>query len=348
MRGLLTAGVVCLATLMAGAAAAKGGGGRCVVEGKKSDPLFVDVTPRDAAPFKLRVAGVPAAAMPEVEGHPARVEVRGPIAFEGTAPADKLPWKTARQVDAMNGMVRLAPATEGLILHATAFARVVEAEVQLGPVKLRGLSLPCNSLTLDPVKAPEPRDVSDEGESFVAAGNKLHLRSAAGSGHEIDIELGEDSSVLDLHRLESSGAWVRVSTHWADGTTVVGWVKRDELKPAAPRHEPLGEPFGSGAACTREVQARPGERLASARIAAGTSIYAARFIGAWGTLKSAGTYTVRFLPKDDWVSLVSVPGIVSAGECPEHSVVLDEAWVPRQSVQLPKDDPPTAPTDGGT
>ena len=39
----------------------------------------------------------------------------------------------------------------------------------------------------------------------------------------------------------------------ADGTTLVGWVKRDELKPAPPRHEQLGEPFLPAANCKREL-----------------------------------------------------------------------------------------------
>ena len=68
------------------------------------------------------------------------------------------------------------------------------------------------------------------------------------------------------------------------------------------------------------------------------------YISAWGTLKTAEPLTVRWLPKDDWVSIVGVPGIVSAGECPDNSTVLDEAWVPRQAVQLPKD---ASTPDGG-
>jgi hypothetical protein len=317
------------------------GGGRCVIEGKSVDPLLVEIAPKEAARFKLRVAGVPAAAIPEPAGQPARVEVRAPFAFEGTAAPDKLPWKTSKDVLAMNGMLRLSRATE-LTLYATAFARVVDAEVKLGSVHIRGIVLPCKSLTLDPVAAPESATVDEQGASFIAKGPQLHVRSGPNSGPQIEIALGDDLSALDLHKIEVSGGWMRVSSRWADGTTLAGWIKSDELTPAPPRHEPLGEPFLPQAGCSRELSpGRSGERTAQARVTSGTQIFAARYVGAWGTVKTAEPVTVRIRDKDDWVSIVGVPGIVSASECPEHSVVLDEAWVPRQSVQLAPSPSPT-------
>src|SRR5437763_15044796 len=121
--------------LLASVALAKSGG-RCVVEGRKVDPIVVDIAPKEAAPFKLRVAGVPAAAMPEPAGQPARIEVRAPFAFDGAAPPEKVPWKTSTSVSAMSGMLHLARATE-VTLYATAFASVVDAEVKLGGVHIR-------------------------------------------------------------------------------------------------------------------------------------------------------------------------------------------------------------------
>jgi hypothetical protein len=322
------------AWLLSGLAMAKGGGGRCVVEGKKIDAVIVDIAPREAAPFKLRVAGVPAAAMPQPAGQPARIEVRTPFAFEAAAPPDKVPWKTSTDVKAMSGMLHLARATD-LTLYATAFARVVDAEVKLGTVSIRGFTLPCKGLTLDTVAPPENVKTPEEsGASFVAAAPVLHFHSGPGSGAQLEVVPGEDVTALDLHKSEVSGGWVRVSSQWGDGTTLAGWVKREELKPAPPRHEPLGEPFLPQSTCTRELPpARAGERTLIARVTAGTQVYAARYVGAWGTVKTADPLTLRVRDKDDWVSIVAVPGIVSAGECPEHSVVLDEAWVPRQAVQ---------------
>ena len=332
----MRAALVLLMATATGASAKSGG--RCVVEGKKIDPITVDVTPKEAAPFKLRVSGVPAAAMPQPEGQPAHVEVKGPIAFEGAAAPDKVPWKTAKELNAMSGMVHLAAATEGLTLYATAFARVVTADVQLGSVHIRGMQLPCAGLTLDPVNAPEARTLpEDTGESYMAATQVLHFRMGAGSGPEVQVALGDDLGALDLHKVEAQKDWLRLSSHWADGTTLVGWVKKSEVKPAPTRHEPLGEAFTPTSSCTRELTPRPGERVAMAKVTAGTQVFAARYVGAWGTIKSNETLKVRWLPKDDWVSIVEVPGIVSASECPEHSSVIDEAWVPMKAVQLPKE-----------
>jgi hypothetical protein len=329
-------------------------GGRCVVEGKQVDPITIDVAPKEAAPFKLRVSGVSAAAMPQPEGQPARVEVRGPIAFEGGVAPDKVPWKTAKEVTAMSGMVHLAAATEGLTLYATAFARVVTADVQLGSVHIRGMQLPCAGLTLDAVKAPEAKTLPEEsGDSYMAATKVLHFRGGPGSGAQVEVALGDDLTALDLHKVEAQKEWLRVSSHWADGTTLVGWVKKNEVKPAPTRHEPLGEAFLPSSSCKRELATRPGERVATVKVTTGTQVFAARFVGAWGTVKSGEPLKVRWLPKDDWVSIVEVPGIVSASECPDHSTVLDEAWVPMKAVQLPKEGAKketkdTASPDGGT
>ncbi len=86
-------------------------------------------------------------------------------------------------------------------------------------------------------------------------------------------------------------------------------------------------------ACARDVVTRAGARVRPARVTPGTSVYAARYLGPWATARG-GQVTVRAGAKDDWVEIVSVAGIVSAGECAENSTVLDDAWVPRAAVQL--------------
>src|SRR5258706_257298 len=84
-----------------------------------------------------------------------------------------------------------------------------------GSVRFRGFVLPCKGLTLDPVESPENVKSPDEsGASFVAAGSLLHFRSAPGSGAEIEVAPGDDVTALDLHKIEVSGGWVRVSSHW--------------------------------------------------------------------------------------------------------------------------------------
>jgi hypothetical protein len=321
---------------MMGPSALAGGKPRgCVVEGRAADPLTVEVTPKGAPPFKLRVAGLPVSAAPQLGDWPAHVEVKGALQFEASAPADKLPWKTARAVDATNGMVHLAAATE-VHAHANLHGKFVDVEVALGEVRLRGLTLPCGALTLDPVKAPEIGAPTEEpGESWVAVGALLHFRAAPGSGATVEAQLGADPTALDLHKSEAAGPWMRVSSHWLDGTTLVGWVQRDELKRAPPRHETLGEAFLASSGCLRAVSARPGERLAEAQIAPGTIVYATRYLGPWATVRSDRPLTVRYRAKDDWVEIVSAPGLNSTGECAEHSTVLDEAWVERKAVRIP-------------
>jgi hypothetical protein len=307
----------------------------CIVEGAAVDPLVVDVTPKEGPALRLRVEHVAASVQPGPVGAPARVKVRGSLTFEGTAPADRVPYKTRRVVDATSGMVRLASGTEGLTLRAHFRPKWVEADVTLGPVVLRGLLLPCDALTLDaqpPVEMHAPEGPA--GEVWVAAGRELHLRAGPGSGESLEVRLDGDGAALDLHRLEAAGAWMRVTSQWADGTTLVGWAKRAELKRAPERQGGLDELPRAPTTCARTLAPRPGTTVAPAAVAVGTLVYAARYLGPWATVSVGEALTVRYGAKDDWVELVGAPGIASAGECQE-STVLDGAWIPRTAVQLP-------------
>jgi hypothetical protein len=337
--------IVALGFLVGGAARATP---LCAVEGSAVDALVVDVAPKGAAPLHLRVAGLAASAQPDADGKPVRIKVKGLLGFEGTAPPDRPPYKTRRFVDAASGMVRLAQATDGLTLRARS-ARWVDAEVALGKVRLRWLSLPCDSLTLDTVPRPELRPVEEGGgETWVPAGQLLHLRSEPGAGAAMEVVIDDAAAreELELRQRESAGkgSWLRVASGWADGTTLVGWARREELARPSGRARPVDELPVAPPGCARDVVSRAGARLRPARVAAGTIVYAARYLGPWATARG-GEVTVRAGAKDDWVEIVSVAGIVSAGECADNSTVLDDAWVPRASVRFLDD--ATSSGDGG-
>ena len=141
-------------------------------------------------------------------------------------------------------------------------AKVVDASVKLPGVELRGLVLPCDALTLDDVAQPK-LSLEDAGESrFVAKGTTLHFRSAAGGkGAAVEVAV-DDPSALELKRIEVEGAWMRVTTRWADGTTLHGWVKRDELTEAGMHHERITDmvPLSAGAGPPCESAARRRQR----------------------------------------------------------------------------------------
>src|SRR5262245_23323481 len=101
MKRVLATGAV---LLTAGVAS---GRGTCAVEGKRVAPIVIDVAPREATAFKLRVEGVPVQVDTGGLEQPAVAHVRGALSFEGTVAAAEIPARTRRAVDALNGMVHL-------------------------------------------------------------------------------------------------------------------------------------------------------------------------------------------------------------------------------------------------
>jgi hypothetical protein len=317
--------------LCAGVAHARG---MCTLETKKSPPILVEVAPKEASPFKLRVEGVALSIEPGGLETPATVRVRGALAFEARLGNDAIPARIKRGVDDLSGMVHLAQAREKLTLHANVRARLVDATVKLSGVELRGLTLPCDALTLDDVAEPK-LSVEDAGEQrFVAKGTTLHFRSAPGKGAAIEVAV-EDPSALELKRVEEQAGWMRVTNRWPDGTLLHGWVKRDELTEEGARHERIGDALptaGELPAC-EPPRVAAGERLLVAPVAAGTQVFAARYLGPWAKIVDGSKLQVRFRAKDDWVEIVGAPGFACS---------LGDAWIPRSAAKLPAEPAPDA------
>jgi hypothetical protein len=327
--------------LWAGAAEARG---TCVIEGKKTAPIVVEVAPREASPFKLRVDGLPVAVETGGLEQPATVHVKGALVFDGHAQAADIPARTKRSVESVSGMVTLAAATDKLTVHAALRANRADVNVRLPGVELRGVILPCDALTLDDVNPPKPTLEDDGSSRVVPTGKLVHLRNAAGKGEAMEIAV-EDPSDLELKRVEEQGSWLRVTSRWADGTMIHGWVPKSEVQAAGTHHERIGDlsPLAS-VGCSELPLTATNERIAPAHVAVGTQVFAARYLGAWAKVADGSKLTVRFRPKDDWVEIVKVPGLASVTSCAGNTTVVVDAWIPRAAAKLPAD---AAPTDGG-
>lgn len=317
-----TAIAICLAC--GGLAHARG---TCALATKRSPPLVVEVAPKEVSPFKLRLVGVAATIEPGGLETPAAVHVTGALVFDARLGNDQIPARLARAVDDRSGMVHLARATERLTLHANVRAKLVDADVELPGVTLRGLTLPCDALTLEEVEPPEA-SLEDAGETrYVAKGAALHLRSAPGGrGAAIEVAVA-DPGALELARVEEQAGWMRVTAGWPDGTTLQGWVKRDELVLEGVRHERVGElvPRAGEAPTCEPPRVAANERIVTARVAVGTRVFAARYLGPWAKVVDGSKLLLRVRPKDDWVELVGVPGVACA---------LDDAWIARAAATL--------------
>jgi hypothetical protein len=309
-------------------------------------PFVVTVAPKEAARFKLRVSAVPASIAPGGLGQPPTAHVKAPVVFDGTVDGE-VPARTRRQTLALNGLLRLAAATEKLTLHANVRARIVDAEVRIGGAVFRGLQLPCDALTLDAVTEPEsklPREHPD-AQRFVAAGALLHVRGEPHGGASMDVAL-DDPEALELRQTEANGDWIHVTTEWPDGALLVGWIKRDELKPAGMAHERLGD-LTPMAANNCGLQSHEQPQTVSVDVKPGTQIFAARYIGAWARVVDGKKLTVVLSPKDEWLrvtELVHIDAVDDAG-C---VLPLDTAWIERAAVPAmpagPTEKPPSAPS----
>jgi hypothetical protein len=345
MRGPVTLALALVVALLVEAPARARG--TCTVEGRAVQPFVMTIAPREAAPFKLRVSGGAATITPGGLGAPALARVKGPLVFEGAVATADIPARTRRMTDALNGLLRLAPATEQLTLHANVRASIVDAEVRIGGVTFRGLALPCNALTLDAVAEPPAALVHDNPDAarFVAAGKLLHFRGGPGAGVAMEAVL-DGPEALELRETESSGAWVQVTSQWPDGTLLTAWVKRDELRPAGMAHESLDRGPNAPVSCGGRERASGNEvgRTVVAEVKAGTPVFAARYLGSWAKVAAGTKLTVRYFSKDDWIQIVQVPHLSGASDEDACEHPLDSAWIARTAAALPAEPPaPAAP-----
>jgi len=336
MRGVVIAGVLIAAGAVASAK-------QCVVEGKSVEPFPVTVAPKGGLALSLKVRAVEATAKIGEAAGPATVEVRGELGFSGVTPTDKLPLKWKSTVDSANGMLRLAAgAIAALDVHAK--GRWVEGDLVLDGIRFRGVTFPCDGLTLDAVNAA-PANVEPDEDTFVAKGKLLKLRAAASSGPFMEVALPEPTSI-SWHRVEHAGSMVRIAAKLRDGTYVTGWLKPSELTrpPPAPATGELGDVPIPSQACAKPAQATAGTQIVDAAVDANTTVMYDRLFQ-WATVRAGGTYRVRVPATGQWAELVGVPGVATASDC-DADTVLDEAWIPRSAVHL-AGEKPASPPDAG-
>jgi hypothetical protein len=324
--------------LAAGDAAAK----TCIIESKTPEALHLVVQAKGGPELHVRVANVPVAMKitdPGWAAPPAviSVDVKGPLAFSATIAPEKIPLKPKKQIDSSNGMLRLRPGA-GQFAAKVARNKFVEGDLLLDGVHFKGVNLPCEVLSLDPVESPAVHQEPPHAEPVVAKASPLKLwADAGGKGDAMEVVMASPLD-LELQRYEKSGAYQKVGVKFRDGSRLSAWAKSDDLT-APGRHELQDMPI-IPPACARTPEAKGGLKLASASINPGTAISADRLFQ-WATARGGDSLTVRYKEGESWVEIVGVPGITAPSEC-EGSMVLDEAWVPRSAVKFPG-----AAPDGG-
>src|SRR5207247_8776458 len=100
---------------------------------------------------------------------------------------------------------------------------------------------------------------------------------------------------------------------WADGTTIAGWARKEELAPAS-THSMISDLPAMPSTCTLAPTTRGSERILAAAVATGTEVFAARYLGPWAKVVDGRAVSVRVRPKDDWVEIVVAQGLESVTE----------------------------------
>lgn len=268
------------------------------------------------------------------------VRVRGRLEFVAAAP--DLPLRTA------GGLVAGTNVTisqDSSILHATADADGLLADVSIGRlVTVRNVRLPCSSLEVDVPSRLSWASPATPHDSPALFPKRLPLRLADGptAAPTVVVEVSDQAQAgyrrhyLPFVERGSMGDRVLVSLEWSDGASLSGWARRSAFV-AGTVHTGFGGPSGGGEGRCLSLGGCRGSGCYSgpADVADGTVVYAGRGVGPWATVLDGEQLEVYAVAGDPWVRVRAVPGLSETDRCG----ALDHAWVARDTVRLPGDEP---------
>ncbi|MBN1772632.1 MAG: hypothetical protein JXB32_15285 [Deltaproteobacteria bacterium] len=309
------------------------------------------VTPAGMGPFVLWAEDVAVTAGLDGDATPG-VHVKGRLEFVASAP--DLPLRAA------GGLVTGANVTvspDSSILRATADADGLLADVSIGrQVTVRNVRLPCSGLGIDFPGRVSWASPATPHDSAVLFPKRLPLRLADGPTAEPtvvvevsdEVQRGHRRDYLPLVERDSQGDRVLVSLEWHGGASISGWARRSAFV-AGTVHMGFGGPSGGGEGrCLGHGSCSgPTVYCGPADVAAGAVVYAEQGAGPWATVLDGEQLEVRAVGGEEWVRLSEVPGLTENDRCG----ALDHAWVARDKVRLPDDEPrprPGACEDGAT
>lgn len=283
--------------------------------------------------------------------------VRGPLAFEGRAPAS---FRTTRALRA--GAVELPPAHPVRLVDEVGGRPVVDARLgvhdRLGSpwaVDVAGLELSCADLTpadSDEARASDPLPL-ESGWLAVSRFPTVQLfdRHPEDGGRPTRVRQARVGFFVGERR----GKLSRVTWRFSDGSALDGWALTDALRPpdAAERLDlrrafagrlpaPYVRPIGSSSFAglygyasghgygLRGRRARPPPfdgYVGEATLRRGAAVHASPTGGRWARVAVAVVARVRWRRGDAWVAVESVPGAGWLGA---------DAWVRAADVERPR------------
>ncbi len=308
---------------------------RCEVRAPSLELSSVVVAPRGTSPFSLAVTGAEITARPTAAAGPHEVSVRAGLSFEGRTSA--LSYSLGRPLRVAAGMLELSTAVR--LRRVRERGRDVSSTVGLGlGVSVLGVGLPCAALVLgDPPPAsaePAAGPPDGDGTHWIPRTHTLTFRTRPGAGVAMVVR-AEILVLLSMSRSARRGEHFRLRWRAGDGTSLVGWVHRDSVRPM-PQGVVCATASGSGRAGCEPLGLRSEAGLyrGPGEIRLGAQVYsepAGR--GPWATFAVAEPVLVEHDQGAAWVRVLSAPGVRGERACR----YLAHAWVAREDVTLPDD-----------
>ena len=291
----------------------------------------VVVSPVGAPSFTVKLQSHPFTIIPSPSlQRRSRVIVGAPLSFVGQAHQHE--FTVAKSMRVAEGMVRFQAGA--VLPYALGGAGIAVGMLNLdNNVKIHGVEVPCDSLTLDdeaimafaamPLETEEPPSVDT---LWAPREHALLLRARPGAGRALWIT-ARDREMAILHELESSGGWRRVRLD-GDRWSVTGWASRYDLRePTGEGGASIGDMFGvSSGCCGGSGSSATFQGLAPIR--AGAPVFAAPGKGPWAAV-TALELNVIYNSGERWVQVTDAPGIT-------EGCALHHAFLRVEDVQLPE------------
>lgn len=310
--------------------------GRCTVHGANIDLDEVVVRVPGEAPLSLSVRGVDVTAHPRAGMH--EVMVRAGLLFSGVSASPV--FSLARPVETAFGLVRLSTSAQLSRVRSLGDGASVTAE--LGRlVRIPGLAIPCDALTLEspPEAAPGPAAPEGDGTYWVPRERSLIVRLRPGAGPGIRLR-ARIPAVVRMVRTEVRQDHFRLVWVMATGSRITGWVARTSVRPWT--NHGWGSTGGSGRPGCMPGGRRAGTGLYAgpATIRPGAEVHTRPNGPTWAAFRSSDPVPVYYVRGETWVQVRAAPGVTDRGRCAQ----LSRAWVRRADVTLPIE----RPTDANT
>ena len=327
--------------------------GSCRYEATRG--LGFTVAPEGAPPFRITAYDARVIAEPTDEDKTLRATIHGTLAFTASISVYDLGLRLVEPLTVGDDAIELAAQSFAVTLDqlqgkVRAGFLVGAAGTNRGnqAVYLRHVTLACRDLAVSSSSLDDPL-LAGEGTTLVGRTKTVEVFFEA-RGDQFFRLTGLNALVV-LYATDKDNGWTRVTSEWAGGSAIRGWVRDEELRTPTPEEaraiwkattpwpddpaDPGDRTVYGGVVGDPDIPVPFGTRLRWAELEVGTAIYAEPGAGRWASVVRPKGYRVGWNAGVEWIAVVEVPsmgGLVVHGIRPQW-----HAWVRRSAVSIVDD-----------